>query len=66
MRVVYDISGLSAKLSSFYPDHLINDKVIVIGDGMSAADAVLFCLKANVPVLHVIRRSEQQIKCNFS
>jgi len=36
--------------------------VLVIGDGVTAADVLLFCLEHDRPVIHVIRRSDKQLR----
>ncbi|VDK59409.1 unnamed protein product [Cylicostephanus goldi] len=64
LPVVYDALALKS--------HMINDptlgtsgssaRVVVIGDGISSADAVRACLERDVPVLHVMRRTERQLR----
>ncbi|KHJ88694.1 hypothetical protein OESDEN_11509 [Oesophagostomum dentatum] len=64
LPVVYDTVGLKS--------HMMNDstlgtsgsnaRVVVIGDGISSADAVRACLEHEIPVLHVMRRTERQLK----
>uniref|UniRef100_A0A914WUV0 FAD/NAD(P)-binding domain-containing protein n=1 Tax=Plectus sambesii TaxID=2011161 RepID=A0A914WUV0_9BILA len=36
--------------------------VLVVGDGITAADSVLHCLANNIPVIHLFRRSQKEIK----
>ncbi|CAJ0603312.1 unnamed protein product [Cylicocyclus nassatus] len=64
LPVVYDALALKS--------HMVNDptlgtsgsnaRVVVIGDGISSADAVRACLERDVPVLHVMRRTERQLR----
>ncbi|CAD5225064.1 unnamed protein product [Bursaphelenchus xylophilus] len=41
---------------------LSNRPVLVVGDGISAADSIMSCLKMGIPVIHVFRRSERELK----
>ncbi|VDN04419.1 unnamed protein product [Thelazia callipaeda] len=61
-RIVYNLRDLKQMLASsatFFP---LKRKVIVVGDGISAADSVLHCLNSNISVLHVIRRVDEQLQ----
>ncbi|KAK5977081.1 Pregnancy-induced growth inhibitor [Trichostrongylus colubriformis] len=64
LPIVYDILSMRS--------HLMQDctlgtsandaRVVVIGDGISSADAVRLCLEQEIPVLHVMRRTERQLR----
>uniref|UniRef100_A0AC34Q2P1 Uncharacterized protein n=1 Tax=Panagrolaimus sp. JU765 TaxID=591449 RepID=A0AC34Q2P1_9BILA len=60
-NVVYDVAQLKKVLHTEDPFGK-HEKIIVIGDGISAADAVNMCLKNELPVLQVMRRTDQQLK----
>ncbi|MCP9265820.1 Protein F30B5.4 [Dirofilaria immitis] len=63
-RIVYNLRDLKQLLTS--TTKFSKQKVVVIGDGVSAADSVLYCLASCIPVLHVIRRSDKQLRCKLS
>jgi len=41
----------------------VDVQVLVVGDGLSAADAVIRCIGNGVRVHHVFRRSARELKC---
>ncbi|KAE9553525.1 hypothetical protein FO519_003274 [Halicephalobus sp. NKZ332] len=59
-NVVYDVTHLKRVLHM--EEGLQRGKILIVGDGISAADAINFCLKNQLPVLHVMKRSELQLK----
>ncbi|KJH47087.1 hypothetical protein DICVIV_06847 [Dictyocaulus viviparus] len=60
--IVYDI--VSMKLQLLQHDYAFDTsaRVVVIGDGISSADAVRVCLENKIPVLHIMRRNERQLR----
>uniref|UniRef100_A0A915NDE4 Uncharacterized protein n=1 Tax=Meloidogyne javanica TaxID=6303 RepID=A0A915NDE4_MELJA len=52
----------TAKTFRNYLTAYCNVMVIIVGDGISAADAVICALERNCQVLHLIRRSDRQLK----
>lgn len=59
--IVYDIAAM--KKSLLQKDSVKqNLPVVVIGDGISAADAIIQCLKSKHNVIHVMRRSDAQLR----
>ena len=76
-RMVYNVSDMKQLLltdsdrqekelmENFFQEKDLSPKnppVIVVGDGISAADCVLHCLKNDIPVLQLIRRNEKQLR----
>ncbi|KAI1715586.1 pyridine nucleotide-disulfide oxidoreductase domain-containing protein [Ditylenchus destructor] len=66
-NVVYDVSSMKQLLDSSGQTGVLDKEqtqlpVLVIGDGISAADAVLWCLSNSVPVIQIIRRSDKQLR----
>ena len=57
-----DSSDIST--TSFLHSSLSNP-VLVVGDGLSAADAVIYCLLKNIPVIHCFKRSPKEIRRKF-
>uniref|UniRef100_A0A915MFA9 Uncharacterized protein n=1 Tax=Meloidogyne javanica TaxID=6303 RepID=A0A915MFA9_MELJA len=57
--IVYDLNSLKNCISN---NSLKNHPVIIVGDGISAADAVICALERNCQVLHLIRRNDRQLK----
>lgn len=64
-RIVYNLRDLKRLLASPIAAKFSKEKVVVVGSGVSAADSVLHCLNSCIPVLHVIRRSNKQVRCEF-
>lgn len=69
-RVVHDLQPLKQAILNDIAcnvndaDAICSTKpVIVVGDGITAADSVLHCLASNIPVVHLFRRSQKEIKC---
>ncbi|VIO87374.1 Uncharacterized protein BM_BM3709 [Brugia malayi] len=61
-RIVYNLRDLKRLLISLTTAKFSKRKVVVVGDGISAADTILHCLNSCIPVLHVIRRSDKQLR----
>ncbi|VDK76530.1 unnamed protein product [Litomosoides sigmodontis] len=61
-HVVHNLRDLKRLLALPATAKFSKNKVIVVGDGVSAADSVLHCLTSRIPVLHVIRRSDKQLR----
>ncbi|KAK6057191.1 hypothetical protein COOONC_05295, partial [Cooperia oncophora] len=65
LPIVYDILSMRSRLME---DCTIGSSAsdarsgVVIGDGISSADAVRLCLEQEIPVLHVMRRTERQLR----
>uniref|UniRef100_A0A914ME07 L-ornithine N(5)-monooxygenase n=1 Tax=Meloidogyne incognita TaxID=6306 RepID=A0A914ME07_MELIC len=57
--IVYDLNSLKNCISN---NSSKNHPVIIVGDGISAADAVICALERNCQVLHLIRRNDRQLK----
>ncbi|PIO57401.1 hypothetical protein TELCIR_21190, partial [Teladorsagia circumcincta] len=64
LPIVYDISSMRSRLmeESTIGASANDARVVVIGDGISSADAVRLCLEHEIPVLHVMRRTERQLR----
>lgn len=62
--IVNDILSLKSQLmkDSTLGTSANDARVTVIGDGISSADAVRLCLEHEIPVLHVMRRTERQLR----
>ncbi|CAI4222150.1 unnamed protein product [Auanema sp. JU1783] len=67
-NIVYDVPSLKARIKhdiatrQDYTSGVGNGRVVIIGDGISSADIVRFCLKRDIAVLHVMRRNERQLR----
>jgi thioredoxin reductase len=61
-KIVYDIAAMKKSLLQNADSVKTNSPVVVIGDGISAADAIIQCLKSKHNVLHVMRRSDAQLR----
>ncbi|KAK6747901.1 hypothetical protein RB195_000857 [Necator americanus] len=64
LPIVYDAPGMKSYMLS---DCTLgtsenNARVVVVGDGISSADAIRLCLDHEIPVLHVMRRTERQLR----
>lgn len=44
----------------------LSDPILVVGSGLSAADAILMAMEAHIPVIHVFRRSPSDPSLIFS
>ncbi|KAK6022305.1 hypothetical protein OSTOST_12004 [Ostertagia ostertagi] len=63
LPIVYGISNMRSRLEDSSIEASASDaRVVVIGDGISSADAVRLCLEHEIPVLHVMRRTERQLR----
>uniref|UniRef100_A0A914Z7Y7 L-ornithine N(5)-monooxygenase n=1 Tax=Panagrolaimus superbus TaxID=310955 RepID=A0A914Z7Y7_9BILA len=61
--IVYDIAAMKKSLLQKDNNNIKqNLPVVVIGDGISAADAIIQCLKSKHNVIHVMRRSDAQLR----
>ncbi|KAF7639325.1 hypothetical protein Mgra_00001289 [Meloidogyne graminicola] len=57
--IVYNLNSLKYCISNTKTQ---NHPVIVVGDGISAADSIICALERNCQVLHIIKRSDKQLK----
>ncbi|KAH9503500.1 Oxidative stress-induced growth inhibitor 2 [Bulinus truncatus] len=62
--VVHCLGEFEEQLSRCEPR--TTDPVLVVGAGLSAADAILMALESNIPVIHVFRRSPSDPSLIFS
>uniref|UniRef100_A0A7E4V9X4 Pyr_redox_2 domain-containing protein n=1 Tax=Panagrellus redivivus TaxID=6233 RepID=A0A7E4V9X4_PANRE len=61
-NIVYDVASMKKYLHSEQTFMNNTGRVVVVGDGISAADAITHCLNNNLPVVHVMRRSDAQLR----
>ncbi|KAH7729519.1 pregnancy-induced growth inhibitor [Aphelenchoides avenae] len=66
-NVVYDVASLKSRIAQEQAEASDQYKeasqpVVVVGDGISAADAVNVCLSNDIPVVHVFRRAEKELR----
>ncbi|CAJ0572111.1 unnamed protein product, partial [Mesorhabditis spiculigera] len=63
-NIAYDMKCLRKKLTRLLTHRSCPSdiRVVVVGDGISSADMVHFCLSQGVRVLHVIKKSEKQLR----
>ncbi|KAE9414599.1 hypothetical protein Angca_007694, partial [Angiostrongylus cantonensis] len=62
LPVVYDVLSMRSQLAQHDCNSDTSVRVVVVGDGITSADAVRVCLEHEVPVLHLMRRTERQIQ----
>ncbi|KAI6233809.1 hypothetical protein M3Y99_00872200 [Aphelenchoides fujianensis] len=69
MNVLYSIREMQQLLQqqddlnkAHVDEQHVRNPVVIVGDGISAADAIMHCLANGVPVVHVFRRNEKQLK----
>lgn len=60
-NIAYDVANLK-RLIHIEEGQPKKGKIVVVGDGISAADAINLCLKNELPVVHVMRRSDAQLR----
>ncbi|PAV81128.1 hypothetical protein WR25_22377 [Diploscapter pachys] len=67
-NIVYDVPSMKKRLAldtmkgKEYTQGSTTSRVVVVGDGISSADVIRHCLQREIPVLHVIRRNERQLR----
>ncbi|CAJ0929109.1 unnamed protein product, partial [Mesorhabditis belari] len=66
-HIVYDMKTLRKKVTKLLAHKSVSTSekiptIVVVGDGISSADMVGFCLSQGLKVIHIIKRNEKQLR----